>query len=55
MPFRNEPRVSRWLGFVVATMAALIIFVIPAMSTSYLLMIDQVKMATGAACWNMAC
>ena len=46
--FRKEEKVSRWMGFVVATMAALIVFVLPAMSTSYLLMIDQVKMATGA-------
>ena len=46
--FRKEERLSRWMGFVVATMTALIIFVLPAISTSYLLMIDQVRMATGA-------
>jgi hypothetical protein len=46
--FRKEEKVSRWMGFVVATMTALIVFVLPAMSTSCLLMIDQVKMATGA-------
>ena len=46
--FHKEEKVSRWMGFVVATMAAIIVFVLPAMSTSYLLMIDQVKLATGA-------
>jgi hypothetical protein len=46
--FRKEEKVSRWMGFVLATMTALIVFVLPAMSTSYLLMIDQVKLATGA-------
>ena len=45
---RREEKPSRWMGFVVATMTALIVFVLPAISTSYLLMIDQVKMATGA-------
>ena len=44
----KEERLSRWMGFVVATMTALIIFVLPVISTSYLLMIDQVRMATGA-------
>jgi hypothetical protein len=46
--FHREEKTSRWMGFVVATMAALILFVLPAISTSYLLMIDQVRMATGA-------
>ena len=46
--FHREEKISRWTGFVVATMTVLIIFVLPAMSTSYLLMIDQVKMAVGA-------
>jgi hypothetical protein len=46
--FHKEERVSRWMGFVMATMTVLIVFVLPAMSTSYLLMIDQVKAATGA-------
>jgi hypothetical protein len=45
--FHKEEKISRWMGLVVATMTALIVFVIPAMSTSYLLMIDQVKAATG--------
>jgi hypothetical protein len=45
--FHKEEKISRWMGFVVATMTALIIFVVPAMSTSYLLMIDQVEAATG--------
>ena len=45
--FHKEEKISRWMGFVVATMTALIIFVVPAMSTSYLLMIDQVRAATG--------
>ena len=39
---------SRSVGFVVATMAVLILFVLPAISTSYVLMIDQVRFATGA-------
>ena len=38
---------SRWMGFIVSTMAILIVFVLPAVSTTYLLMIDQVKLATG--------
>ena len=46
--FRREEKMTRWLGFVIATMTALIVFVLPAILTSYLLMIDQVKMATGA-------
>jgi hypothetical protein len=46
--FREEEKLSPWMGFVVATMTVLIVFVLPAMSTSYLLIIDQVKMATGA-------
>jgi hypothetical protein len=45
---RREEKNSRWMGFVVATMTVLLVFVLPAISTSYLLMIDQVKMATGA-------
>ena len=45
--FHKEERMSHWMGFVVATMTALIVFVIPAISTSYLLMIDQVRAATG--------
>src|ERR1035441_1263149 len=39
--FHKEERVSRWMGFVMATMTVLIVFVLPAMSTSYLLMIDR--------------
>src|SRR5262249_48985563 len=46
--FHREENTSRWMGFVVATMTALIVFVLPAISTSYLLMIDQVRIATGA-------
>jgi hypothetical protein len=46
--FRKEEKLSRWMGLVVATMTALIVFVIPAMSTSYVVMIDQVKLAVGA-------
>ena len=46
--FRKEEQPSRWMGLEVAVMTVLIVFVLPAMSTSYLLMIDQVKMATGA-------
>ena len=46
--FHKEEKISRWMGFVVVTMAAFLVFVLPAMSTSYVLMIDQVKAATGA-------
>jgi len=46
--FQKEEKVSRWMGFVAATMTVLIVFVLPAISTSYLLMIDSVTMATGA-------
>ncbi|MCX6928603.1 MAG: hypothetical protein NT154_36140 [Verrucomicrobia bacterium] len=46
--FRKEERIARWLGFVVATMTTLMFLVLPAMSTSYLIMIDQVKVAVGA-------
>jgi hypothetical protein len=45
---RKDYQDSRWVGFVVATMAVLMLFVLPAISTSYLLMIDQVRLATGA-------
>ena len=44
----KEDRNSRWLGFVGVTMAVLIVFVLPAISTSYLLMIAPVRMAAGA-------
>jgi hypothetical protein len=43
--FRKEEKVTRWMGFVIATMAVLLLFVVPAMSTSYLLMVDQVRAA----------
>src|SRR5512135_1385522 len=33
----REERLSRWMGFVVVTMTTLIVFVLPAISTSYLL------------------
>jgi hypothetical protein len=36
------------MGFVAVTMVLLIVFVLPAIGTSYLLMIDPVKLATGA-------
>ena len=42
---RKEEKVSRWTGFVIATMTVLLLFVVPAMSTSYLLMVDQVRAA----------
>jgi hypothetical protein len=45
---RGEERVSHWLVFVASTMGVLIVFVLPLMSTSYLLMIDQVRLASGA-------
>jgi hypothetical protein len=44
---RKEERASRWSGLVAAAMTVLIIFVLPAMATSYLLMIDPVKVAVG--------
>ena len=44
---RKEERASRWTGLIVTSMATLMVFVLPAISTSYLLMIDQVKLATG--------
>ena len=43
--FRKEEKVTRWMGFVIATMAVLLLFVVPAMSTSYLLIVDQVRAA----------
>lgn len=46
--FRKDDKISKWMGFVVATMTVLIVLVLPAMSTSYLLMIDQVRSAIGA-------
>ena len=39
---------SRATVFVFATMTLLILFVLPAIATSYLLMIDQVRVAVGA-------
>jgi hypothetical protein len=45
---RKGESASRGTAFVVATMALLILFVLPAMGTSYLLMIDQVRAAVGA-------
>jgi hypothetical protein len=44
----REERASQWTGFIVGTMAVMIVFVLPAMSTSFLLMIDQVKVAVGS-------
>jgi hypothetical protein len=46
--FRREEEISRWTGFVMATMAILLFFVVPAMSTSYLLMADQVRAAVAS-------
>jgi hypothetical protein len=46
--FDKEEKTTRRMGFVVVTMALLIVFVLPAIGTSYLLMIDPVKLATGA-------
>jgi hypothetical protein len=45
--FHREEKPSRWMGFVVSTMTALILFVLPAISTSYLVMISPVKVAMG--------
>jgi hypothetical protein len=45
---RKGENVSHWMGFVVVTMTLLIFFVLPAMGTSYLLMVDQVRAAVGA-------
>jgi len=46
--FDKEEKASRRMGFVVVTMALLFVLVLPAIGTSYLLMIDPVKLATGA-------
>lgn len=46
--FRKEEKASPWMNLVVATMGLLIFFVIPAMSTSYVLMIDQVRAAVAS-------
>lgn len=43
--FRKEQKVTRWMGFEIATMAVLLLFVVPAMATSYLLMVEQVRAA----------
>jgi hypothetical protein len=43
---QKEEKGSRWMGFVAATMALLILLVLPAMSTSYLLVSNQVRIAT---------
>jgi hypothetical protein len=45
---RKEEKVSRWMGFVVAAMTVMIIFVLPAIATCYLLMIGPVKVDVGA-------
>ena len=45
---RKAESASRGTAFVVATMTLLILFVLPAIGTSYLLMIDQVRAAVGA-------
>ena len=45
---RKEDKPGRWMGFVGVTMTALIVLVLPAISTSYLLMIAPVRMAVGA-------
>lgn len=44
---RKEEKASHWTGLVVSSMVALLVFVLPAISTSYLVMIDQVKLAIG--------
>jgi hypothetical protein len=46
--FNKEEKASRWMGFVVVTMTLLIVFVLPAIGTSYLVMIDPVKLAISA-------
>lgn len=46
--FHKEEKHSRWMGFVAVMMTALIVFVLPAISTAYLLMVDPVKMAIAA-------
>src|SRR5215472_1660042 len=43
--FRREEKVTGWMGFVIATMAVLTLFVLPAISTCYLLMVDLVRTA----------
>jgi hypothetical protein len=44
----KEVRASRLMGLVVVTMALLMVYVLPAIGTSYLLMIDPVRLATSA-------
>jgi hypothetical protein len=39
--------ISVWMGFVVVAMALLTVFVLPAIGTSYILMIDSVKIDVG--------
>lgn len=46
--FRKEEKLTHWMGLIVATMDVLLLFVVPAMSASYLLMIDQVRAAVAA-------
>ena len=46
--FWKGENASRQMDFVLATMVLLILLVIPALATSYLVMIDQVRLATGA-------
>ena len=46
--FRKEEKLSRWMTLVVATMTVFMLFVLPAMSTCYLLMVDQVRAAVGS-------
>jgi len=45
--FRRSEDSSRWLSFVVATMTLMILLVLPTIASSYLVMIDQVRLATG--------
>jgi hypothetical protein len=45
---RKGENASRGTAFVMATMTLLILFVLPAIGTSYLLMMDQVRAAVGA-------
>jgi len=44
--FQKAENASQWRGFMVTAMAVLVLFVFPAMVTSYWLVIDPVRIAT---------
>ena len=46
--FRKEEKVSRWMGLMIGTMALMMLFVLPAISTCYLLMAQQFRAAAAS-------